>query len=173
MNSWWRQLAAVTLTGTLPLIATSYSGNSTAAATASVVVTAANLSPSISLSQPSSAVPAELVSTWVSTDSGNAELVYRFTSDGRYRHAGVLLQQRPSGQASYEIAVTGTMQVAGSRLVLQPVSGTQTLKDPDSPNGGWQRPIKTNPETYTWQLSAAGVLALTDAEGSTITYRRE
>jgi hypothetical protein len=47
------------------------------------------------------------------------------------------------------------------------------LKDPDSPHGGWQRSIKKDPETYTWQLSAANVLALTDSEGKTITYRRD
>jgi hypothetical protein len=172
MNTWWRRLAAATLTGTLSLIAGGYIGNSTAAG-ATPAAMMANLSPSISLSQPSTGVPAELVGTWVSTDSGNAEMVYRFLSDGRYRHAGVLLQQRPSGQFSYEIAATGTMQVVGSRLVLQPTSGTQTLKDPDSPTGGWQRPIKNDPEPYTWQLSSANVLALTDSEGNTITYRRE
>lgn len=48
-------------------------------------------------------MPAELVGTWVSTDSASAEMIYRFFSDGRYHHAAVLLQQRPSGLFSYEI----------------------------------------------------------------------
>jgi hypothetical protein len=118
------------------------------------------------------AVPAKLVGSWVSTGGGNAEMIYEFDADGVYRYAGVILQQRPSGVFSFEIGATGRASFTGSRLTLRPERGTQTLKDPDAADGGWQRPISTEQQVLRWRMSG-GRLQITDTESITVTYRRQ
>jgi subtilisin family serine protease len=117
------------------------------------------------------ALPTELVGTWSST-GGSAQLIYRFAPDGTYEHSGALTQQRPSGVFSFAVSAVGTVTVDGSVLVLQPVSGTQELRDPDAPSSNWTRPVDTTPERYGWTVQGSQ-LALTDANHSTITYDRQ
>ncbi|MEV6598686.1 hypothetical protein AB0M36_17775 [Actinoplanes sp. NPDC051346] len=118
------------------------------------------------------ALPATLVGSWVSTGEGNAEMIYEFDADGTYRYAGVLMQQRPSGLFSFEVGAAGTARATRTRITLRPQRGTQTLKDPDSPDGGWQRPADTTPKVLRWRMSGDKLL-LTDDEDITVTYRRQ
>lgn len=125
--------------------------------------------------EPPGGVPAELVGTWV-TAEGGAELVYMFEADGSYKHASVLLQQREAGLFSFTISARGTVEVDGSALVLTPQSGTQEVKDPDTPGADSEEPIDMSPQAYEWALdasSAAPELQLTDAKGLTLTYLKE
>lgn len=122
---------------------------------------------------PAGPVPAVLVGTWVSMGGGDAERVFRFGPDGVYRHAGVLLQQRPSGLYSIELAVRGRARAEGERLVLRPESGTITIKDPDSAESSGQRPADTAEERYSWRVGADDVLVMTSADGGTSQFRRD
>lgn len=121
---------------------------------------------------PPQVVPAALVGSWKSAGEGSAELTYRFGADGTYRFMGLIMQQRPSGMFSFEIDAAGTAQATRSQIILRPESGTRTLKDPDSRNGGWERPVSKDQQLLGWRMSG-GRLLLTDAEGVTVTYRRQ
>ena len=122
----------------------------------------------------SAAVPDELIGTWVSTDPGGAELIYVFARDGRYKHAGVLLQQRDTGMFSFQRSAQGYVRVQDGALVLHPESGTQEISDPDVPSANSKRPIDTSPERYDWAVDEDGPrLELTDADGVTIEYARD
>ena len=122
-----------------------------------------------------SKLPAELVGTWIATDSGGAELVYEFTADGTYRHAAVLLQPREAGMFSFTIGARGIVTVDGRRLVLEPQSGNQEIKDPDDASRSSKRSIDRAPQAYAWTIDSldSGItLRLTDASGLTIAYDR-
>jgi hypothetical protein len=70
-----------------------------------------------------------LVGTWDSAE-GAAEILYVFKADGTYKHAGVLLQERPGGLFTFKIGARGTVTVRGRSLILHPRSGTESLHDP-------------------------------------------
>jgi hypothetical protein len=121
-----------------------------------------------------SRLPSALVGTWDSAE-GAAEIVYVFRSDGTYKHAGVLLQERPSGLFSFKIGARGTVTVRGRSLVLHPRSGFQSLHDPDDSSRDYRKPISRAPERYRWSISGYGSsarLRLTDRTGNTVTYHR-
>ena len=123
---------------------------------------------------PSSRLPSPLVGTWDSAE-GAAEIIYVFRSDGTYKHAGVLMQERPSGTFSFTIGARGTVTVRGRSLVLHPRSGTQTLHDPDDRSRDFRQPISTAPERYRWSVSGYGRsarLTMTDQTGNAVTYHR-
>ena len=119
-------------------------------------------------------LPEELVGGWIAS-SGGAEIIYRFASDGTYKHVGVLLQRRPSGMASFTVADSGTAAVDGDSLVLRPRRATKSLHDPDSPGSSYdERPSSLAPQHYTWRLDAAErVLTLDDGTGLAVDYERE
>jgi hypothetical protein len=100
--------------------------------------------------------------------------VYVFERDGTYRHAGVLLQERPSGTASFERGLRGTVSVTPTKITLKPAEGTQRLRDPDVPSANFDKPIEDlRQERYAWELVENGgrrLLSLTDSEGATIEY---
>jgi len=87
-----------------------------------------------------SVLPQRLLGTWSSSE-GDATLAYRFAADGNYRHVGLLTQPRATGIFEYSVMETGTVTVRGSRMILQPRSGTTKRKDPDDPAGDYERPI--------------------------------
>jgi hypothetical protein len=119
-------------------------------------------------------LPSALVGTWDSAE-GAAEIIYVFRSDGTYKHAGVLLQERPAGLFSFKIGARGTVTVRGRSLVLHPTSGFQSLHDPEDSRRDFRRPIGTAPERYRWSISGYGSsarLRLTDRTGNTVTYHR-
>jgi hypothetical protein len=118
------------------------------------------------------AVPADLVGSWVSTDNGNAEMIYEFDADGTYRYAGVLIQKRPSGTFSFEVGAAGTIRTTRTRITLRPERGTQTLKDPDSATGGWQRPVSKAVQVVRWRMDGDR-LVLTSGDGIAVDYRRQ
>jgi hypothetical protein len=122
----------------------------------------------------SSRLPSALVGTWDSAE-GAAEIIYVFRSDGTYKHAGVLMQERASGTFSFTIGARGTVTVRGRSLVLHPRSGTQTLHDPDDSSRDFRQPISRTPERYRWSISGYGRgarLTLTDQTGNAVTYHR-
>lgn len=119
-------------------------------------------------------LPSALVGTWDSAE-GAAEIIYVFKADGTYKHAGVLLQERPSGFFSFKIGARGTVTVSGRSLVLHPRSGTESLHDPDHASSDYRRPISTAPERYRWSIAGYGRsarLTLTDRTGNAVTYHR-
>jgi hypothetical protein len=119
-------------------------------------------------------LPSPLVGTWDSAEGG-AELIYVFRSDGTYKHAGVLLQERPAGWFSFKIGALGTVTVRGRSLVLHPRRGVQSLHDPEDDSRDFRRPIDTVPERYRWSIAGYGSsarLRLTDRTGNTVTYHR-
>jgi hypothetical protein len=122
-----------------------------------------------------SGLPAGLVGAWSSSE-GDATLAYRFSADGSYRHAGLLTQQRATGTFEFSVFETGKATVRGSRMTLQPDSGTTTRKDPDDPSGDYERPISKEPRRFTWRLDTSGgrdVLYMSDAQGIEVSYDRE
>ncbi|MEA2137554.1 MAG: hypothetical protein QOG56_704 [Solirubrobacteraceae bacterium] len=120
-----------------------------------------------------SVLPRELVATWISTDEGAAELIYVFNDDGTYKHAGVLLQERDTGLFSYKIGARGSARTRGHTLVLRQHSGTQSLRDPDSPSSNFDKAMRPTVKRYTW-ATRGGLLFLTDStEAQPIEYRRQ
>jgi hypothetical protein len=120
-----------------------------------------------------SELPEGMVGTWSSSE-GDATLVFRFSADGTYRHAGVLTQPRATGTFEFSISEIGRATVRGSQLTLRPRSGTTKRKDPDDPSGDYERPISTEPRQLSWRLDSSGdVLYLRDAEGVEVSYDRE
>jgi hypothetical protein len=117
-------------------------------------------------------IPAELVGRWQSTGEGNSELIYEFAADGGYKYAGVLVQKLPSGVFSFIVEAAGTAEADGDRLVLRPKRGKRTLNDPNSASGPKEQPIDRSPQRLSWEV-AGGRLVMTDADGRTITYRRQ
>ncbi|MFG3438422.1 hypothetical protein ACGF0J_14355 [Nonomuraea sp. NPDC047897] len=117
-----------------------------------------------------------LVGTWVATgasDFGTAELVYRFTADGAYKHASVLLQSRPAGVFTFTVAAKGRATLRGDTLTLRPTWGTRTLKDPEDPSRDYERPLSSlAPERYRIRWSGTG-LVLTGANGSSSHFERQ
>jgi hypothetical protein len=118
--------------------------------------------------------PEELAGGWISS-SGGAEIVYRFTADGSYKHVGVLLQRRPSGMFSFTVADSGTAAADGDVLVLSPRLATKSLKDPDSPSSSYtDRPSSLTPQRFRWSLDAtSAVLTLDDGSGAPVDNQRE
>ena len=122
-----------------------------------------------------SAMPERLVGAWSSSE-GDATLAYRFLSDGRYRHAGLLTQPRATGTFEFTVVEDGRATVRGSMLILRPSSGTTTRKDPDDPGGDYERPVSKDQKRFTWRLGTSGgrdVLYLRDAQGVEVSYDRE
>jgi hypothetical protein len=122
-----------------------------------------------------SALPERLVGAWSSSE-GDATLAYRFLSDGRYRHAGMLTQPRATGTFEFTVVETGNVTVRGSTVILQPRSGSIKRKDPDDPGGDYERPISKDPRRFSWRLGSSGgrdVLYLKDAQGVEVSYDRE
>jgi hypothetical protein len=98
-------------------------------------------------------LPDELLGLWTSIDQGDAETIYRFTSDGSYDQASVLLQARATGTFSFSLAMTGLASVDGDQLLLTPTGGTQTRRDPDDPAGDFDRPVTDlAPEQFSWWM---------------------
>jgi hypothetical protein len=128
--------------------------------------------PTPSRTDTNSRVPRELVGTWVTFDSGNAKQMYVFAADGSYSFAGLLQQQRSSGMFTFSVSAEGTVTVSRTGLVLRPVRGVKSLRDPDSPSSNFDRPISTEPERQEWRISD-GILSLTDDTGLTVQYRSE
>jgi hypothetical protein len=119
-------------------------------------------------------LPSGLVGTWDSAE-GAAEILYVFKADGTYKHAGVLLQERPGGLFTFKIGARGTVTVRGRTLILHPRSGTESLHDPDNESSDYRRPISTAPERYRWSMTGYGRsarLTLTDQTGNAVTYHR-
>jgi hypothetical protein len=122
-----------------------------------------------------SGLPGRLVGAWSSSE-GDATLAYRFSADGRYRHAGLLTQLRATGLFQFTVVEHGTVTVQGSQMTLKPTSGTTTRKDPDDPGGDYERRISRKPRRFTWRLDtsdARDVLYLKDADGVEVSYNRE
>jgi hypothetical protein len=121
-------------------------------------------------------LPEGLVGTWVSTEQGDAELVYQFAADGTYKHAGVLLQQRQSGIFKFTVGEAGTVRVQGNTMTMRPRTATVTLEDPDSPSSNYQRPGSRAAKQFTWRFNGTGssrLLVMTDDQGITISYKRQ
>jgi hypothetical protein len=122
-----------------------------------------------------SALPERLVGAW-SSSAGDATLAYRFLSDGRYRHAGLLTQPRATGTFEFTVVEDGRATVRGSTLILRPSSGTTTRKDPDDPGGDYERPVSKELRRFTWRLGTSGgrdMLYLRDVQGVEVSYDRE
>jgi hypothetical protein len=119
-----------------------------------------------------SRVPRELVGTWLTFDSGNAKQIYVFAANGVYSFAGLLRQQRSSGMFTFSISAEGKVTVGSTSLVLRPLRGAKSLRDPDSPSSNYDRPVSTEPERYEWKVRN-GILSLTDDTGLTVQYRSE
>jgi hypothetical protein len=119
----------------------------------------------------SAVLPPELVGKWES-QSTNATIAYRFLADGRYINVSILQQPRSSGLFEFSIEARGTATVDEDVLVLHPVSGTQSRKDPDAPSSDYTRPVSTESERFTWSADSSS-LTLTDSDGVTITYERQ
>jgi hypothetical protein len=115
-----------------------------------------------------------LVGGWISS-SGGAEIIYRFTAEGSYKHVGVLLQRRPTGMFSFTVADSGAAAVDGDVLVLVPRQATKSMQDPDSPSSNYtDRPSSLAPQRFRWSLDAAAtVLTLDDGSGAPVDYERE
>jgi hypothetical protein len=121
-------------------------------------------------------LPEGLAGTWVSTDQGNAELVYQFAENGTYKHAGVLLQQRQSGIFKFTVGEAGTVRVQGRTMTMRPRTSTVTLEDPDSPSSNYQRPGSKEAKQFTWRFNGTGssrLLVMEDGQGITIAYQRQ
>jgi hypothetical protein len=143
------------------------------AVTAAALAGVQQLEPAVG-ARTSPRLPSALVGTWDSAE-GAAEIIYVFKADGTYKHAGVLLQERPSGLFSFKIGARGTVTVRGRSLVLHPRSGTESLHDPDDESSDYRRPIRTAPERFRWSISGYGRsarLRLTDRTGNAVTYHR-
>lgn len=63
-------------------------------------------------------LPGELAGEWVNVLRGNAEIVYRFRTDGTYDRASVLVQERPSGTFSFTTTARGNAKISGNVLTL-------------------------------------------------------
>jgi hypothetical protein len=117
-------------------------------------------------------VPAELVGAWSSAE-GNAEIVYRFLADGRYKSVQILNQLRPGGVFEFRIVQEGTVEVDGNRLVLRPTSALKSMTDPDEPQRSYtDQPASLDPEPYTWQVSGS-TLRLQGGDGLVLTFARQ
>lgn len=118
---------------------------------------------------------ADLVGTWISTGTseyGTAEIVYRFQSGGTYKHAAVLMQQRPEGVFSFTVAAKGTVTIKGDILTLRPTWGSKTLKDPEDPSRNYERPLADHSaERYHLKLSASRLVL--SGHGPTLDFIRQ
>ncbi|MFI8530529.1 hypothetical protein ACIGMX_09790 [Streptomyces aquilus] len=119
-------------------------------------------------------LPATLVGFWQSVEeSGDAATIaYRFTSDGRYKYAGLISYPVPEGIVKVTFVAEGTARVDGSELRLQPVTATRSMEDPRTPQDNYtDQPSSLDPERYVWQVTD-GMLDLTSEDGNTVPYRR-
>jgi hypothetical protein len=117
-------------------------------------------------------VPAELVAAWSSAE-GNAEIVYRFLADGRYKSVQILNQLRPGGVFEFRIVQEGIVEIDGDRLVLRPTSALKSMTDPDEPQRSYtDQPASLDPESYTWQVSGS-TLRLQGGDGLVLTFARQ
>lgn len=116
--------------------------------------------------------PAEMVGTW-ETVGGDATLVYRFLTDGRYRFVAVLTQPAPEGFFELTRIELGTATVDGNGLVLRPTRATATRSHPGYPDENYtDRPEPLTPKRYSWRVDR-GVLRLVDDTGLELTFDRQ
>jgi hypothetical protein len=119
-----------------------------------------------------SAVPAELVGAWSSAE-GNAEIAYRFLTDGRFRSAQILNQLRPGGVFEFRVVQEGTVEVTGDQLVVRPTLSVKSLTDPDDPRRSYtDQPASLEEEAYTWRVTGSTLL-LQSTDGVTLTFARQ
>lgn len=113
-----------------------------------------------------------LVGTWVTFGDSNAKQMYVFAADGTYTFTGVQEQTRPHGVFTFSVTADGTMVADGTNLILQPLHGLKSLRDPDAPSSNYDKPISTEQESYVWARTE-DTLNLTDETGLTLQYARE
>lgn len=117
-------------------------------------------------------LPAALVGSWSRTED-QAEFVYRFLPDGRFRSVEILSQPRPEGTFEYRRQQEGRAEVRGSRLVLRVSTLRTSLSDPANPSAGYtDRPGTSKDVTYTWRASGPG-LSLRGEDGVVLTLDRQ
>jgi hypothetical protein len=123
--------------------------------------------PSSSQSEPPvvrSDVPAELVGTWSSIDSGKAQLYYRFSPDGTFEFLGAFAD--PQLGVDYTVEAVGTLTVTPTALELEPVEARRTE------GGSAPEPISMPPSSVPWQITPEDVLIL-ETEFGTMDFARE
>jgi hypothetical protein len=102
-------------------------------------------------------VPAELIGAWTGGPGSRSGFRYEFHADGTYRFTGILQQE---GGPTYVLQESGTVDVHGSRMRLEPQDAQFRREPPSSPGGSW-RQVDRSPRTVSWSLiSTAGVEVL-------------
>ncbi|MFJ3671336.1 hypothetical protein ACIPSE_33225 [Streptomyces sp. NPDC090106] len=130
--------------------------------------------PGATASVPGAVLPGALVGSWRSIEEKNdtATIAYRFTSDGRYKYAGLVTQPIPEGIFKITFIAEGTARAEGRNLLLRPLTATRSREDPRSPQDDYtDQPSSLDPEQYVWGVSD-GTLSLTGSNGNTVTYER-
>ncbi len=120
----------------------------------------------------SAAVPPELVGDWSSAE-GNAEIVYRFLADGRFRSAQILNQPRPAGVFEFRVVQEGMVEVGDNQLVLRPTASLKSLTDPDEPQRSYSdQAASLEEESYAWRVTGS-TLFLRGTDGLELSFARQ
>ena len=102
-------------------------------------------------------VPAELIGAWTGGPGSRSGFRYEFHADGTYRFTGILQQE---GGPTYVLQESGTVDVRGSRMRLEPQDAQFRREPPSSPGESW-RQVDRPPRTVSWSLiSTAGIEVL-------------
>jgi hypothetical protein len=102
-------------------------------------------------------VPAELIGAWTGGPGSRSGFRYEFHADGTYRFTGILQQE---GGPTYVLQESGTVDVRGSRMRLEPQDAQFRREPPSSPGESW-RQVDRSPRTVSWSLiSTAGIEVL-------------
>jgi hypothetical protein len=110
-----------------------------------------------------SEVPAELLGSWVSIESGNAEFHYAFSSDGTYEFFGLFAD--PELGVDFTVGAVGLLTVTLETLELEPVEAERT----DA--GSAPESIDMAPSSVPWAITPDDVLIL-ETEFGTMDFRR-
>ena len=103
------------------------------------------------------AIPPKLTGFWSHTtaDSGSS---YEFSADGTYVYSGILNQQRPSGQYTFEVFEEGIVDVearTGGLIHLQPLRASANQKDSSRPETNYHdSPRELVDKALAWRILA-------------------
>jgi hypothetical protein len=109
-------------------------------------------------------VPAELLGSWGSINSGNAQIYYRFSPHGTYEFLGLFAD--PELGVDFAVEAAGTLTVTPETLELVPVEAVRT----DA--GSTPEPIDMPPSSVPWRITPEDVLIL-ETEFGTMDFARE
>jgi hypothetical protein len=109
-------------------------------------------------------VPAQLLGTWGSIDSGNAQIYYRFSQDGTYEFLGLFAD--PEFGVDIRVEAVGELTVTPHALKLVPIEAVRT----DA--GSTPESIDMPPSSVPWRITPEDVLIL-ETDSGTMDFARE